>query len=142
MVPCVVDIVICMQGTFSCPICSKRLRTLNRLTYNKATLTSMPLKCSQLPYTTYNYSERICTGNNHVLQMFVDISNNTVDLLKISLNNFYNRYIFIDYVNSKIKILSYNNVFCKEICLDQLIEPDFPLLTKLKEKVSYYITFS
>ena len=121
-----------MDDTVSCPICGNKMRTVH--------LTS---KFSHTVNKTANYTERVCSsGMNHTLQLFTDKATNKVDLIILSLNHKYSRYLEIDYVNQKSRIMCAKESKIEYIEIDKILEPDFPDLTKLKEKVSLYVVFS
>lgn len=121
-----------MDDTTSCPICSNKMRT-----------TRLPNKYLHAIDKTANYFERSCTkGINHTLQLFTNESTKKVDLLRLSLNHKYSRFLEIDYINQKCRIFCFKNGEVEYIKVDKMIEPDFPNLSKLKEKVSLYIIFS
>jgi hypothetical protein len=121
-----------MQEIFACPICGDSLRCKK---YKNHTIPFI--------HKTADYKEKTCTGTNHCIQILVDDSSKMVDLLKISLNPEYNRFVFLDYVNNKCKVVCLkNNVIVSEIDVPKMIEPDFPNLIRLKEKVSVFIIFS
>lgn len=121
-----------MDDTLVCPICENKLRTI-RIT-NKHLF---PVN------KTANYAERTCSeGMNHSLQLFTDEETGQIDFLKISLNPKYSRYIEIDFINQKCRINCMKNGKSEYIDVPKMIEPDFPALVKLKERVSLYIVFS
>ena len=92
---------------------------------------------------TANYAERVCSeGYNHIVIFWTDKDTKKVDLIKISLNPKYSRFLEIDYVNQKCRITCAKDGEYEYIEVPKIIEPDFPLLEKLKEKVSVYIIFS
>lgn len=121
-----------MQGTWNCPICGdlmRGIRQTNRLVYSINKLST--------------YSERTCNGINHCLQILVDEKTKEVDLIKISLNANYDRFIYLDMLNQKCKISCFkNNKEVSFIDVPKMIQPDFPLLTELKDRVSMYLIFS
>jgi hypothetical protein len=121
-----------MDDTSTCPICDNKLRTVwlvNKYLY--------PISKAA------NYAERTCaTGMNHSLQLFTDTATNKIDFLKLSLNPKYSRYLEIDFVNQRCRISCLKEGKPEYIEIEKMIEPDFPHLTKLKEKVSMYIVFS
>lgn len=121
-----------MADTLNCPICSSKLRTV-RLTnkflfgVNKSS----------------NYIERTCSlGMNHSLQFFTDEKTKKIDFIKISLNHKYSRFIELDFHNQKSKISCLKSGKAEYIEVPRLLEPDFPNLEKLKEKVSVIVSFS
>jgi hypothetical protein len=121
-----------MDDLLNCPICNNKLKNIR--------LSSRHLHDVN---KTANYIERTCTqGRNHSIQFFTDEETKQVDLLKISLNASYSRYIDIDFFNNKCKITCYKSGVSQSIHMDKLIEPDFPDLVKLKERVNLYVTFS
>lgn len=62
--------------------------------------------------------------------------------MKLSLNPKYSRFLEIDWVNQKCKITCVQNGEYDHIDIPKMIEPDFPDLVKLKEKVNLYVVFS
>ena len=121
-----------MDDTLACPICGNKLRNIK-----------LSNKFLHPVGKTANYIERTCSeGMNHSLQLFTDENNNQVDFLKLSLNPKYSRYIEIDFINQKCRINCLKEGKPDYIDIPKMIYPDFPLLTKLKERVSLYIIFS
>ena len=121
-----------MQSTSSCPICGDFMRGIR----NKN-------KTLHFLNKTSDYTERTCNGINHCLQIYINNNTNQVDLLKISLTHKYDQFIFIDFYNQKCEIVGYkNNKETISISVPKMIEPDFPDLKILKERVSTLITFS
>lgn len=121
-----------MDDISNCPICSNKLRTV--WLFNKYL---HPIN------KTANYAERTCAiGMNHSLQLFADNITNKVDFLKLSLNPKYSRYLEIDFLNQRCRISCFKEGQPKHIEIDKIIEPDFPHLIKLKEKVAMFICFS
>jgi hypothetical protein len=123
-----------MDDTLACPICGNMLRNIKKY----GPLYHIGSQHSQ------NYIERLCTvGPNHRgLQFFVNEESGKVDLLKIPLDIQYTRHLSIDFLNQRcrITITKYGNV--EHINIDKMVEPDFPSLTKLKERIALYLTFS
>lgn len=125
-------IYLCMDDTLVCPICGNKLRNVNQKS-------KYLLPVSK----TANYIERTCsTGMNHSLQLFTDGYTQKVDLLKLSLNPKYSRYLEIDFINQKCRISCLKAGKAEYINIPKMIQPDFPKLVKLKERVSMYVTFS
>lgn len=121
-----------IEDVTMCPICNSKLRTLRLID-----------KYHHIINKTSNYLERTCSqGMNHSLQLLTDESTKKVDFIKISLNHKYSRFIEIDFVNQKSRISCMKGGKVEYIEIDKIIMPDFPNLTKLKEKVSLFITFS
>lgn len=121
-----------MDDTLACPICANKLRNIK-----------LPNKFLHSTNKTANYIARTCfNGMNHSLTFYVDEDAEQVDFLKLSLNPKYSRFIEIDFVNQKCRINCLKDSKPQYIEIDKMLQPDFPLLTKLKEKVSLYITFS
>lgn len=120
-----------MDDTLTCPICGNRLRTKNLSDHNLYFVENKA-----------NYVERTCTtGMNHCLQLFSEDPSKKIHLLKIALNPQYSRFIEIDLLNSKSRIICFKFGKPEYINIPNLIEPDFPDLIKLKEKVALYIAF-
>lgn len=88
------------------------------------------------------YFERICSGPNHSVQFFTDESTKSVDMLKFSLDPKYKRYLEIDYINKKCRIYCMKNGEAEYILIPKMVDPDFPNLEKLKERIAMYVTFS
>lgn len=121
-----------MDDVLCCPICNSKLRTshLNR-------------KLLHPVGKTADYAERVCSGGyNHIVSLWTDKSTNTVDFLKISLNAQYSRFLEIDFINQKCRITCVKDSEYEYIEIPKMLEPDFPDLIKLKERISLYITFS
>lgn len=121
-----------MDDTSTCPICGKKMRSLN-----------MTDKFLHHLNKTGNFIERTCIhGLNHSLRMLTDKATGKVDFLNISINPKYSIYVEIDFVNQKSRINCMKNGHSEYIPIAKMIQPDFPNLESLKEKVSLYITFS
>jgi hypothetical protein len=120
-----------MDDTTACPICGKKMRTVK-------------VEDMYLPVVekTDLYFERTCSGPNHSVQFYTSDSTKTVDMLKFSLDPKYKRYLEIDYVNKKCRIYCMKNGVAEYIYIPKMIEPDFPNLEKLREKISMYVIFS
>lgn len=63
-------------------------------------------------------------------------------MIKLSLNPKYSRFLEMDFVNQKCRITCSKDGENEYIDIPKMIYPDFPDLTKLKEKVSLYVVFS
>jgi hypothetical protein len=121
-----------MDDVLNCPICGAKMRT----SHHKNKLLHPVSK-------TADYAERICSGgHNHVITLWVDKATKQVDLIKLSLNPKYSRFLEMDFVNQKCRITCTNKGENEHIDIPKMIIPDFPDLTNLKEKVSLYIVFS
>lgn len=121
-----------MDDTLTCPVCGNRLRNIR-----------LPNRYFQMLDKKANFIERTCTlGHNHALQFFTDEGTGEVDLLKISLTSQGTRFVEINYVLgiSRISCLKNGETYYLEI--EKVLEPDFPNLTKLKEKVGIFVVFS
>jgi len=121
-----------MEDTLACPICGTKLRN-NRLLG----------EFMHVLGKKSNFVERSCsTQFGHSLQFFVDEATGKIDLLKLSLSPQYSRFIEINYVLGKSRISCMKNSQPDYIEIEKILEPDFPDLTKLREKVSLYVIFS
>lgn len=120
-----------MDDTLHCPICNARLRTVNREHRHLSIINKIG-----------NWAERTCHGMNHTLQIFTDHETNKVDLLTISLDLKNSRILMIDYLNQKCQIRCWKDGQPTYIDIAKMIEPDFPDLVKLKERVALYVVFS
>jgi uncharacterized protein YbaR (Trm112 family) len=121
-----------MDDTLVCPICKNKLNNIK-----------LSNKFLHAIDKTSDYVVRRCIrGMNHFLTFYVDENTWQVDFLKISLNPKYSRYIEIDFVNQKCRIACLKDSKPEYIEIDKMLYPDFPHLTKLKEKVSLFVVFS
>lgn len=121
-----------MQDVQLCPICSTKLQTVSK-------------KKRKLHWVnkTSIYTEKKCVKcHNHSLQFFVDRLSGKIDLLKFSIEANYSKFIEIDFINQKCRINCLKAGQSNYIDIPIIIEPDFPALEKLKQKVSLYVTFS
>jgi len=121
-----------MDDVLNCPICGNKLRTSHHKN-----------KHIYFIDQTGDYAERICSnGHNHIVDMWINKATKKVDFLRLSLNPKYSRFLEIDYVNQKCRINLLNDGEYEYINIPKMIEPDFPDLEKLKERVSLYVVFS
>lgn len=120
-----------MHDMLACPICNAKMRNVK-----------CPEKYLHSIDKMANYIERTHAGMNHSVQLFVDERTKQIDFMKISLNPKYSKFIEIDFLNQKCRILCLKNGKSEYIEVNKMIEPDFPNLTKLIEKVSLYVTLS
>ena len=121
-----------MDDVLNCPICGNKLRNVK-----------CPDKFLHPAGKSSNYIERTCSqGRNHSLQLFCDEKTKQVDLLKLSLSADYSRYLEINFATQKCRIHCMKAGVTEYIDIDKMIEPDFPELKKLKERVGLYVTFS
>lgn len=121
-----------MDDVLCCPICGNKLRTSH-----------LPNKLLHPVGKTADYAERVCSqGYNHTVTLWSDKTTKQVDMIKISLNPKYSRWLEIDYVNQKCRITCAKDGEYEYIDIPKMIEPDFPDLVKLKERVSLYVVFS
>lgn len=119
-----------MDDTLNCPICGQRMRTIN-----------LDNKFLHHIQRLGSYVERTCVGMNHTLQIFTNKESDTVDFLNLSLNPQYSRFLQINFIDQKCRINCMKDGESTYIDVPKIIEPDFPKLTKLKEKVSLYVVF-
>lgn len=119
-----------MQDTKNCPICGDKMRSITE--NNKFTQT----------ISQDSYIKRTCHGHNHIIQFFTNENTKNVDFIKLSLSVNYSKFITIDFLNNKSQIQCLSNSKKSFIDIPKIIEPDFPSLKNLKEKVSLLITFS
>jgi hypothetical protein len=121
-----------MDDTLTCPVCGNKLRNMKKIG---------PLHSIG---KSGNYIERICSkGMNHRgLQFFVNEDTKKVDLLKLPLNAQYSRFLEIDFHNQRCRISNMKENKAEYIDIEKMIEPDFPDLVKLKERISMYVVFS
>lgn len=121
-----------MDDVLNCPICGNKLRTSHHT--NK-----------YVPFIeqTGDYAERICsTGHNHIIAIWTNKETKKVDFIRLSLNSKYSRFLEIDYVGQKCRITCAKEGEYEYINIPKMIEPDFPDLVKLKERVGLYVVFS
>ena len=121
-----------MDDILRCPICSNKLRSSHRSNYLLHPVGK-----------TADYTSRTCsTGHSHVVVLWTDRTTKQVDLLKISLKPNYSRFVEIDYVNRRCRVTCLKDGNYEYIEIPKMIEPDFPDLVKLKERVGLYVLFS
>jgi len=109
-----------MENYSLCPICENKLRIIKKST---------------------KLIEKTCTkGMNHSLQFLV--SNNIVQQLKVSLDAKYSKFIEINFAKNNGRIILLLKNKQTDIQIDKLLEPDFPSLKELKERVELYISIS
>lgn len=121
-----------MKDTQNCPICNNYLKNIkkdNHYLYN-------------INHTD-NYISHTCSlGMNHFLQFFTQKESKNVHFLKVSLTPNYSRFVEIDFFNNKSKISYFKpDKGTEYIELKKAIEPDFPKLILLKEKVDTLVNF-
>ncbi len=120
-----------MDDVLHCPICNLKLRNLKLDGYVYAV------------GRTGNFVERTCsTGMNHTLMLFTDTETKKVELLKLSLNPKYSRFLDINFREQRCRIVCLKKNKPEYIEVPKMIYPDFPHLTKLREKVAMYVCFS
>lgn len=120
-----------MQDFVNCPICNIKLKIASK----------KKLKRINLINKTGIYTEKICVTNfNHSFQSFSE--NSKIDLVKFSLETDYSKFLEIDFVNKKSRIvcLKQNKPFF--INIPNILYPDFPKLAELKEKINLIILLS
>jgi hypothetical protein len=121
-----------MDDILCCPICGNKLRT-----------THLIHKLLHPTGKTANYAERVCSrGYNHIIRLFTDKETKKVDLLSISLNPKYSRFLEIDYVNQKCCITCAKDGEHEYIEIPRLLIPDFPECEALKKLVNLFVVFS
>lgn len=122
-----------MQDVLVCPICSSKLKSVAK----------KKRKTLHWINKTGTYTEKTCvSGHNHSLLLFCDKATGKIDLIKFSLEADYSKFIEIDFINQKCRIHCLKAGQPNYIDVPGIIEPDFPLLEKLKQKVSLFVTFS
>lgn len=117
-----------MDDTLICPICQKKLS-------NYAVSSRQDLD------KTSTYTERKCAGMNHIIVLLSNKKTNKIDYIKMSLNPNYSKFIEIDFFNKKSRISCFRDGKPEHIEISKMLEPDFPQLTKLKEKVNLFVLF-
>lgn len=89
-----------------------------------------------------NYVDRNCPGGiNHSFNQLTDEVTGKVDWLKLSYEPG-KRWVEINYITNKSRIVCLKDGVSEYIEIGKQLEPDFPDLTKLKEKISIYVLFS
>lgn len=119
-----------MQDTQYCPMCGEKMRTKKEESY------------VHILDKISDFIERTCVGMNHVFQIVIDSETEKVDLIKISLQPDYSKFILIDYLHQKCKVICLKNNIEQSFEIPKMLYPDFPDLKGLKEKVDLFITFS
>lgn len=121
-----------MQDVQLCPICSAKLQSVSKKKRKLHWINKVS-----------TYAEKKCVkGHNHSLQLFTDKLTGKIDLLKFSLEANYSKFIEIDFVNQRCRINCLKASVSSYIDIPGIIEPDFPALEKLKQKVSLYVMLS
>ena len=121
-----------MNDITCCPICGNKLRN-----------TKHPNKYLVNVNKKSDYIERVCSnGTNHVLVIYADEKTRQVDLLTLSLNPKYSRFVQVNFHNQTSHIHCWKDGQEEIIDLPAMLNLDFPHLTELKEKISLYIAFS
>jgi len=121
-----------MNDTLYCPVCNNKLKNKN-----------LPNQKLYAVDNQSDYIERTCSsGFNHSLRFFTDKKTKKVHLLKTSISPNYSRFIEIDFLNHKSKISCFKMGESEAININKIIEPDFPNLSNLKNKVDVYVKFS
>ena len=121
-----------MEDSPTCPICGNKLTNLR---LKNSYLASMDKRA--------NYMQRTCTkGRNHSFQNITDEGTSQVDWVKFSLNPQGTRWVEINFVTGKSRIICLKDGQPDYLDIDKQLEPDFPDLTKLREKINIYVLFS
>ena len=122
-----------MQDTKYCPICSNKLKNLTCKNYYLYFVNQ-----------SSNYVRRSCThGMNHNFQIFTDLKSKKVSFVKVSLIHDYSKFLEMDLVNNKSRILCIGEQKNYQyIELPKTFIPDFPDMKNLKEKLNKYILLS
>jgi len=89
-----------------------------------------------------NYIDRNCSsGISHSFNHIVDEMTGKVDWIKLSYEPG-KRWIEINYVTHKSRIVCLKDGVPEYIDIDKRLEPDFPALTRLREKISIFVLIS
>jgi hypothetical protein len=80
--------------------------------------------------------------NHRGLQFFTDQTSRQVHLLRLPLNPQYSRYLEIDFVLHQCQLSCRKDGQDQIIQIPRQLEPDFPHLTKLREIIELFVTFS
>ena len=121
-----------MEDTLSCPICGSKLR--NNYLHNQFI---------QVLGKTSTFVERSCTAqHNHSIRFFVDGATGKIDFLRLPLNPQCSRFIEINYLLNKSRISCWKDNKPEYLEIERVLDPDFPDLTKLREKVGIYVVFN
>lgn len=121
-----------MDDVLHCPICGNKLRTSH-----------LKHKLLYPVGKTANYAERVCSeGYNHIITLWTDKATKKVDLVKLSLNPKFSRFVEVDFVNQKCRITCAKEGKYEYIKIPKMLPLDWPLLEELKSRVSLYVVFS
>lgn len=120
-----------MNDSVFCPFCGDKFK-------NSYTNNNLP-KAIQGNTT---YIERVCASINHVVIFYTEKNTLQVDYIIFSIYPNYSVYIEVNFLHKATDIFIYNREFKKEITLPKILEPDFPQLTKIKDIINMYLTFS
>lgn len=117
-----------MQDTLLCPICNNKLENSYQNRYTNISKTDL--------------IRRRCAGPGHYLHFYTSKENRKITIISFSLDFEYSKYIEINFIKEKTKIDCRKNNTPYTIILNKILEIDFPILDKLKEKVNTYILIS
>lgn len=120
-----------MDDTLACPICRNKLRNISH--------SNMFLSYID---KTSDFTERICVGTNHIIQLYLDKPSKKIDFLRVSLDPKYSKYLEVDFLHNKCRILCMKNSDAQTIDIAKMVELDFPSLEKLKERIALYVVLS
>jgi transcription elongation factor Elf1 len=120
-----------MEDTLTCPVCGQKLSNQSQQYY----LAMLNKKADMV--------QRTCTkGIGHSFQILTDKATNKVDWIKLSLNPWYTRWVEINCVTGRSRIAYLKNGKAEYLDIERRLEPDFPSLERLREKVNIYVVFS
>ena len=118
-----------MDDSQICPICGVKFRNLY-------------LKNYQISNKTADFVERTCSQSmNHIIQFYADQSTNQIDYIKLNINPRYTVILELDFINKKSIMSFWKSGACEYVHVPKIIEPDFPLLNDLREKINMYTVF-
>jgi hypothetical protein len=121
-----------MDDILLCPVCSNKLRNVN-----------LPQHYLRFLDKKADFIERSCAkGYNHSLLFFTDETTKKVDWLKMSLSPTYSRFIEINYFLGKSRIICSRDERSDYLEIGKVLDPDFPSLQMLTEKVKLLLVFS
>ncbi len=120
-----------MIDTSVCPICFSKLDSIKRIHTHITYINN-----------TANYYKKDCKYGYHIFQSFLNIETNQLDYIYLSIPPYFTTFMYMDLLNNKSKIMCFKCGIPQEIHVPGIIQPDFPSLIKLREKVSKYVLFS
>lgn len=119
-----------MEDFSICPICGKKLSVIKLNRFIK------------FIDKTSCFLDKKCVGVNHFFQIFIDQVTKKIDYMKFSLYPTYSQYVHINFIKQYSNIYIYKNGEHFKINIPRIIDPDFPNLIGIKEKINKLLLLS